>query len=149
LLERVAFSSSLEARTRAEALLQLKTMTGITLAVRQTVIHGFFARDTGAVSSNSKFIENLVAYDLVTMDELARGAANPKWTFDVTEAITKWLGGDNTQNDAAVAVKGLLVALATLSENSRTTPDQKYVTLPSVLQHYRDHQRTTQASGNL
>jgi hypothetical protein len=116
LLERVAFSSSLEARTRAEALLQLNTMTGITLAVRQTVIHGFFARDTGAVSSNSKFIENLVAYDLVTMDELARGAANPKWTFDVTEAITKWLGGDNTQNDAAVAVKGLLVALATLSE---------------------------------
>lgn len=116
LLERVALDSNLEARTRADALLRLKTMTGITLAVRQTAIQDFFARDTGAFSGYSKFIENLVAYDLVTMDELARGAANPKWTLHVTEAIAKWLGGENTQNDAAVAVKGLLVALATLSD---------------------------------
>jgi hypothetical protein len=116
LLERVAFASSLEARTRADALLRIKTMTGVTLAVRQTVIHDFFALDIGDKRFSIKFIENLVAQDLVTMEELARGAANQKWTHHVTEAIAKWLRGENKQSDAAVAVKGLLVALATLSD---------------------------------
>lgn len=127
LLERVASGSNLDPRTRVEALLRHKALTGMTLSVRPTVIHDFFVLDTGK-SKLGELIENLVAQDLVTLDELAHGAANPNWTYYVTDAIATWLRGENSHADAAVAVKGLLAALDTLCENfSHDTEEIRYV----------------------
>ena len=113
LLERVATTGGLEPRTRADALMRHKAITGVTLSVRQSVIQDFFTMDTSTTSFFSKFIENLVRHKLVTLDELARGAANPNWTDKVTSAIEKWTS-NGTQDEGAVAVSGLLFALARL-----------------------------------
>lgn len=127
LLERVASAGNLEPRTRVEALWRHKSLTGTILSVRATVIRDFFASDTGKPELG-KLIENLVAQDLVTLDELAHGAANSKWTYSVTEAITQKLRGEDLQKDAAVALKGLLAALGALCESFlHDTEEIRYV----------------------
>ncbi|MEK8034767.1 hypothetical protein AACH06_28445 [Ideonella sp. DXS29W] len=127
-LERVALNSNLEPRLRAEALLRYKALTGITLAARKQLISEFFALDSGPVEITGNFIGSLVAHDLVTMEELAHGAANPKWTGGVVEAISQWLSRDKIENVATVAVRGLRVALATLSQKlSSDTEEIRYV----------------------
>lgn len=116
LLARVAAAGQIDPRTRARALIHHKTMTGNTLAERQTVIDDLFLLDTG-YQQPGEYLKQLVELDLVTIDEILRGVAQPNWAWGVTQAIASWPRSD--ESDAAF-VKGLSAALDQLSGNYRT-----------------------------
>lgn len=116
LLARVATNRDIDPRTRADALVRHKTLSGAVLAVRKAVIHDLFAMNLAETGSH-KCIQDLAKHELITMAELVQGATNPQWTFGVMRAVAEW-----PRNDAsdATAVQGFSAALAGFVEDYST-----------------------------